>query len=72
MKKYNGHKISLVMPGSIAEELNIEPGDVLLKINDEIIEDIFDFQYMVHESSFMLINKPEKPFIRPPGLIFLL
>nr|WP_026515935.1 DUF512 domain-containing protein [Butyrivibrio sp. MC2021] len=60
MKKYNGHKISQVMPGSIAEELNIEPGDFLLKINDEIIEDIFDFQYMVQEDHLdILIRKAD-------------
>ncbi len=48
------------MPGSIAEELNIEPGDVLLKINDEIIEDIFDFQYMVQEDHLdILIRKAD-------------
>lgn len=60
MKKYTGHVISMVMPGSIAEEMNIEPGDVLLKINDEIIEDIFDFQYMVQEDHLdILIRKKD-------------
>ena len=32
MKKYE-HVIKDVIPGSIAEELEIEPGDILLKIN---------------------------------------
>ena len=30
------HLIQTVYPGSIAEELEIEPGDVLLKINGQI------------------------------------
>ena len=44
MKK-NEHVVKDIVPGSIAEELEIEPGDILLKINDEVIEDIFDYQY---------------------------
>lgn len=58
MKKYTGHKIKSVKPGSIAEELEIEAGDVLLKINHEIPEDIFDYQYMVEEEYIeVLIRK---------------
>ena len=34
------HLIQTVYPGSIAEELEIEPGDVLLKINGQKIEDV--------------------------------
>ena len=37
MKK-NEHVVKDIVPGSIAEELEIEPGDILLKINDEVIE----------------------------------
>lgn len=49
MKKYTGHLIKNVKPASIAEELEIEAGDVLLKINGEIVEDIFDYQYMIED-----------------------
>ena len=42
MKK---HKIIQVFPDSIAEELDIEPGDYLLTINEKEIEDIFDYQF---------------------------
>lgn len=49
MKKYTGHFIKNVKPGSIAEELEIETGDALLKINGEIVEDIFDYQYMMED-----------------------
>ena len=37
------HKIAAVAPGSIAEELELEPGDVILAINDQELEDIFDY-----------------------------
>ena len=43
-KKEQEHLIQTVYPGSIAEELEIEPGDVLLKINGQKIEDVFDPQ----------------------------
>ena len=43
MKKNFEHKISRVLPESIADELEIEPGDVLLEVNDHPIEDLFDY-----------------------------
>lgn len=42
MKK---HKISRVLPDSIGEELGLEAGDFILKINDNEIEDIFDYDF---------------------------
>lgn len=38
-------------PGSIGEELELEPGDVLLTIDGEEIEDIFDYDYMTDSES---------------------
>lgn len=43
----SGHVVRAVRPGSIADELKIEPGDLLLSINDEEIGDLFDYQYQV-------------------------
>ena len=48
-KKDHRHKVSTVEPGSIAEELGIEPGDFLLAVNDQEIEDIFDYHYLSNE-----------------------
>ena len=45
MKKQKGHLIKSVDPGSIAEELELEPGDRLLTINGNEVEDIFDYEY---------------------------
>ncbi|MBR5930756.1 MAG: DUF512 domain-containing protein [Lachnospiraceae bacterium] len=41
------HTIVGVEPGSIAHELSIEPGDVLLTVNGETVRDIFDYQFLV-------------------------
>ena len=49
-----GHKITAVAPGSIGEELELEPGDVLLTIDGEEIEDIFDYDYMTDSESFVM------------------
>ena len=35
------HIIKSIEPGSIAEELGIEKGDILLAINDQEVEDVF-------------------------------
>jgi len=52
------HLIKEVLPGSIAEELEIEAGDYLLAINDRKIEDVFDYQYNVEDSYIeILIEK---------------
>lgn len=57
-KKYQGHLIKEVSPNSIAEEMDIEVGDVLLTINDEEIEDVFDYQYLIKDEYIeVLIRK---------------
>lgn len=55
-----GHKIKSVEPGSIAEELDIQPGDVLLKVNDQELKDIFDYHYLCNDEDItVLIEKPD-------------
>ena len=44
MEKQHLHIVEAVEAGSIAEELEITAGDVLLEINGNKIEDIFDYQ----------------------------
>ena len=59
MKKQNQHIINQVTQGSIAEELEIEVGDILLEINGNKIEDIFDYQYYTQDEYIeVLIQKP--------------
>ena len=54
------HKIKTVEKNSIAEELEIEAGDVLLQINGKEIEDIFDYQYLIQDEYIeVLIRKAD-------------
>lgn len=54
-KKEVGHKISKVDAGSIGEELELEPGDVLLTINGNEVEDVFDYEYYVNSPSMTMV-----------------
>lgn len=59
MKREFVHIVDKVMPGSIAGELGIEPGDALVEINGNKIEDIFDYQYYTQDEYIeVLIRKP--------------
>lgn len=59
-KKYVEHKISTVLPGSIAQELELEAGDVLLSVNGQEIEDIFDYHYYINEEYLtVLVRKAD-------------
>lgn len=74
------HVIATVEPGSIAEQLEVEPGDVLLTINGNTIEDVFDYQYLTaDEYLLMVIRKPngeeweleiEKDYSQDLGIVF--
>ena len=60
MKRKHEHIVENVEKDSIAEELGIEPGDRLLTINGQEIEDIFDYQYYVEDGELLLlIEKPD-------------
>lgn len=59
LKKHE-HKIRSVAPGSIAEELGVEPGDKLLEVNENVVEDVFDYHFFIHdEEVVLLIEKPD-------------
>ena len=74
------HIVKAIEPGSIAEELGIEPGDKLISINDCTIEDVFDYHFYVNDEELvLLIEKPdgeeweleiEKDFEEDLGIIF--
>ena len=54
------HIIDRITPGSIAEELEIEAGDVLVSINGNEIEDVFDYHYMINDEYLeILIRKAD-------------
>ena len=74
------HVIANVEPGSIAEELELEAGDILLEINGNNIEDVFDYHYFMNEEYVeLLVRKAdgeeweleiEKEFEEDLGLSF--
>ncbi len=58
-QKRHEHKIKEVVPGSIADELEIEAGDVLLSINEQPVRDVFDYRYLSEDEEVtLLIRKP--------------
>lgn len=82
MKKRGAHRhvVAQVAAGSIAEEMGIAPGDVLLSINDTQMEDIFDYHYLTNDEQLvLLIEKPdgeeweleiEKDYSEDLGIVF--
>ena len=54
MKKKK-HVISRVLPGSIGEELELEPGDILTEINHQPVEDVFDYRYLMNDEYIELL-----------------
>ncbi len=50
MEKKKGHIIKEVAPGSIAEEMGLEPGDKIVAIDDAEIEDVFDYQFLIQDT----------------------
>ena len=75
-----GGQISLVMAGSIAEELGIKPGDILQAINGDPVKDLIDFNFWeAGEELELTIEKPggeiwiyqvEKDYDEPLGISF--
>lgn len=58
--KDNKHIVKKIIKGSIAEELGIDPGDVLLEIDSQKVEDIFDYQFLIQDTYIeVLIQKPD-------------
>ncbi len=47
-------EVQHVAPGSLAEEIGVEPGDRILKVNGHPLRDILDFQYFAAEEEVIL------------------
>ncbi len=54
-EKKKHHIVDRVLPGSIAEELEIEPGDELLTINDKEVGDVLDYHYLCNEEYLTVV-----------------
>ena len=78
--KNTEHKIKEIIPGSIAEELELEAGDTLVSVNGQEIEDVFDYHYYMNDELVtVLVRKPdgeeweleiEKEYEEDLGIVF--
>ena len=55
----NIHIIKEIQPGSIAEELELVPGDAVLEVNHQEIEDVFDYHYLINDEYIELLVRKE-------------
>lgn len=52
--------IKAVVPGSIAEALDIAPGDRLLRINEQKVKDVLDYRFLIQDETLLLeVMKPD-------------
>ncbi len=54
-----GHKISRVLPGSIAEEMGVEAGMYLISINGTVVEDVFDYRFLLDDEEVDVLIREE-------------
>ena len=54
-----GHRIKRVLPGGIAEEMGVEAGMSILKVNDVVPEDVFDYQYLMEDEYVTVLVREE-------------
>lgn len=60
MNREKEHIVKKVLPGSIAEEMEICPGDKIKSIDNAPIEDIFDYQFLIQDTYIeVLVEKPD-------------
>ncbi len=79
LKTFSGGKITAIMPGSVADEINLQTGDELLAINDNSVEDVIDVQYygaeeilelLIRRDGDLLLFEAERSYNQALGLEF--
>ena len=53
------HFVRRILPGSIAQEMDIQAGDEVLSINGSPIEDIFDYQFLIQDENIDLLLRKQ-------------
>lgn len=48
-------KIFQIKPGSIAEEMELKPGDIIEAVNGHEIEDVFDYQFLINDEQLQVL-----------------
>ena len=59
-RKKHIHEIAEVYPDSIAQECGLVPGDQILSINGQEIQDIFDYQFFVEDEYLELLIRDKE------------
>jgi putative radical SAM enzyme (TIGR03279 family) len=60
---YSGGKITAIEPDSVAAEIGLLPGDELLAINDNTVEDVIDVQYYAAEEYLELLIRRDDEYL---------
>jgi NifB/MoaA-like Fe-S oxidoreductase len=59
-----GGEIASVAPGSIAAEIGLQPGDVLLAVGDLHLRDVIDYRFAIAEETIeLLVRRGDEEFI---------
>lgn len=53
------HRIREIQPGSIGEELELVPGDLVLAVNGQTLEDVFDYEFLCRDEYVELLIRKE-------------
>ena len=53
--RYQARRIKSVLPGSIGEELELQPGDCILSINGQEVEDVLDYRYLMQNEDLDMV-----------------
>lgn len=56
---YGGGVISRVLPGSIAEEIGLHPGDRVIAVGDHILRDVIDYRFAIADEQIDLLVHSE-------------
>jgi len=76
---FHGGQITGIEPGSVADDIGLQPGDELLGINDNKVEDIIDVQYygaeeelelLIRRGEEVLLYEAERDYNQTLGLEF--
>ena len=76
---FAGGRVVAIEPGSVAAAIGLRPGDELLAINDEAVEDVIDVQFhgaeeelelLVRRDGEYLLFEAERDYDQTLGLVF--
>ncbi|MBE2222681.1 MAG: DUF512 domain-containing protein [Anaerolineae bacterium] len=76
---FHGGQITGIEPGSVADDIGLQPGDELLAINDNQVEDIIDVQFygadeelelLIRRGEELLLYEAERDYNQTLGLEF--